>query len=191
MILRRFKFYSDRMNEEILEQREFNSKSQKKMRRYYDFKIGDKRLMNVTPGSAEEAYLYGKANYPGEVVKSAYIDGKGNSHILTDYRPGVTKEVADRLAENVNKMRDADPKRFIFHRGLVAGRDSQKSAKINYAEDMSNVNHRINARSMGISSLKEEASKLAKIKEYNKFSNKFKRGTKSVLKSLGSSVKKL
>ena len=148
------------MNEETLEQREFNSKSQKKMRRYNDFKIGDKRLMNVTRGSAEEAYLYGKAHYPGEVVKSAYIDGKGNSHILTNYRPGVTKEVADRLAENVNKMRDADPKRLIFHRGLVAGRDTQGSAKINYAEDMSKVNHRINARSMGISSLKEEARKL-------------------------------
>jgi hypothetical protein len=143
-----------------LEQKEFNSKSQKKMRRYYDYEIGNKRLRNVTAGSAEEAYLWGKAHYPGEVIKKAYLDGKGDFHISTEYRPGVTEEVADRLAENVNKMQEANPKHYQFHRGLVAGRDTQKSARINYAEDMSNVNHRINARSLGDSSLKEEAKKL-------------------------------
>lgn len=131
----------------VLRQKEFNSKAQKKLRRYYDYKKGAARIDRVNPDSAEAAFLEGKAMYPGEKVNRVFREGD-NWHYKTQLRNGVSPEKAKLLESNAANMRNSDPKRWAFHKGLVAGRNENLN-KTGYADDLSNINHRINARGIG------------------------------------------
>ena len=138
----------------ILRQKEFNSKPQKKRRRYEDIKIGDERISKLAPGSAEDVYYHGKANYPGEIVKSVEREGD-NWHFKNELRPGVSHEKAAELERRAAKMKETNPKWSAGTRRIIAGRDIQNSTE-GFSKDKSRVNQRINARSLGDSSLKED-----------------------------------
>ena len=117
----RFKTFSD---SEKIEQREFNSKAQKKRRRYHDYKIGEKTLNNPDISLSKRAFIKESAANPGEFMTRAYYDeADGNYHVKGKFRPGVSEEKASHLKENLQKL---DPKRRQFHEGLVAGRIEQK-----------------------------------------------------------------
>ena len=129
------------------EQREFNSKSQKRLRRAYDAKVGEARLDRINPNGAETAFIHGKASFPGETVNRVYREGD-NWHYKTETRPGVSPEKAKMLENNVSKLKGQNPKRFRFQMDLVGGRDELHSTQ-GYSNDLSKVNQRINAKGLG------------------------------------------
>ena len=122
------KLYSVLMSEDELAlfseiQKEFNSKAQKKRRRYYDYKIGEKTLNNPDLSLSKRAFIKESAENPGEFMTQAYYDkADGNYHVKGKFRPGVSEEKASRLKENLQKL---DLKGRHFHKGLVAGRIEQ------------------------------------------------------------------
>ena len=151
------------------EQKEFNSKDQKRRRRYMDVTVGQKRLNKVNPESAEAAYLWGKAAYPGEIIKSAAKEGE-NMHIKGELRPGVSREKAAELERRAAKMERVNPEWSAGTRALVAGRDTNLSRE-GYSKDLKNINQRINARHLGDTSLKEDLKRdfiKSKLKEKSK-----------------------
>ena len=129
------------------EQREFNSKSQKRLRRAYDAKVGEARLDRINPNGAETAFIHGKASFPGENVNRVYREGD-NWHYKTETRPGVSPEKAKRLENNAAKLRSQNPKQFRYQMDLVGGRDELHSTQ-GYSSDLSKVNQRINAKGLG------------------------------------------
>lgn len=144
-------------SEKNLEQREFNSKSQKKMRRLADSKLGEgRRGAHIF---RDEMYLHDKVTNPGRktILK---ISDDGAYNITYAPKHGIDPNKARKMNVEASNMDIKNPNEYNFRKNLVAGRDTQTSSRINYAEDMSNVNHRINARSLGKSSLSEEARKL-------------------------------
>lgn len=128
-------------------QKEFNSKAQKRLRRYHDYKVGQARIDRINPESAEAAFIHGMASYPGDNIKTVYRKGD-NWHFKGELRDGVSIEKADRLENAAARMRESDPKRWTFQKGLVAGRDELHNTT-GYSNDLSKVNHRINARGLG------------------------------------------
>ena len=81
------KLYSVKMNEDEMFlfsefQKEFNSKSQKKLRRCHDYKVGQARIDRINPEGAETAFIYGKASYPGENIKRVYAECLQNDDFL-------------------------------------------------------------------------------------------------------------
>lgn len=183
-------------------QKEFNSKAQKKLRRFYDAEVGADRLYRISPSGAETAYIYGKASYPGENVKRAYREGNSDWHIKTETRPGVSAEKAKRLENNVSKLKSQNPKWFKYQMNLVGGRDRLNST-YGYSDELSKVNHRINARGLGdveeaLEAGKEELRKRKKIGWKSKSnilpSSASKSATKNsskLLKKANKSLKKL
>lgn len=146
----------------ILREKLFNRKDTKLLRRLEDYKIGVERLKAVDPASAEAAYLHGKVHYPGEIVKSAYREGD-NFHIKSNLRRGVNDEKANRLKKNAEELAARDPKRYMYQKGLVAGRDTQASTVHGFTEDLSNLNQRINARGLGTDTINDELKRRKKI----------------------------
>ena len=138
-------------------QKEFNSKAQKRLRRYHDQKVGQARINRINPEGAETAFIHGMASYPGEKIKRVYREGD-NWHFKGELRDGISTEKAKMLENNAAKMRESDPKRWTFHKGLVAGRDELHNTT-GYSNDLSNVNHRINARGLGDDKEALEAAK--------------------------------
>lgn len=91
--------------------------------------------------------------YPGEEVVRTFKDkDTGDWHIQTNFREGVSGEKAAKLHEQAKQL---DPKRFLFNKYLTAGRDTQSFN--GYADDMSSLDQRINAKGLG-----EESAKSAK-----------------------------
>lgn len=160
-------------------QKEFNSKTQKRLRRYHDYKVGQARIDRINPEGAETAFIHGMASYPGENIKRVYREGD-NWHFKSELRDGVSIEKAKMLENNAAKMRESDPKRWTFHKGLVAGRDELHNTT-GYSNDLSNVNHRINARGLGEDKEALEAAKeeLRKRKQNGWKSNASKRPSPS------------
>ena len=156
-------------------QKEFNSKAQKRLRRYHDYKVGQARIDRIHPESAETAFIYGRASYPGENVKRVYREGD-NWRFKSELRDGVSLEKAKKLENAAAGMRESDPKRWTFHKGLVAGRDELNNTT-GYSNDLSKVNHRINARGLGDNKEALEAAKeeLRKRKQNGWKSNAFKK----------------
>ena len=158
----------------ILRQKEFNSKAQKARRRYMDATIGQDRLKKA--GDAEFAFFEGAASYPGENVKKVSREGL-NWHYKTNLRPGVSREKAAEVERRAAKMAKIDLDWHNSTRSMIAGRHKQHSTE-GYSKDLSKINQRINARSLGDTTLKKDLENLRGSIKLNKAAKTLKKVVK-------------